>query len=66
MKVRYIKDAAGISSGFERELPDVLAKQLIAKGILEEIKSAPKKEAAPVLETKEEKQVSKRNKKSRK
>jgi hypothetical protein len=66
MKVRYIKDAAGVSEGFEKELPNGLAEQLISKGIVEEVKSAPKKQADPEMETKEEKQVSKRRTKSKK
>ena len=65
MKVKYLKLAAGVEAGAERELPVSLANALIEKGVAEEVKSAPKKEAKPELETKEEKTVSKRKTKGR-
>lgn len=66
MKVKYLKLAAGVEVGTEKDLPIGLANALIEKGIAEEVKSAPKKESAPKLETKEEKTVSKRRTKSKK
>jgi len=62
MRIKYLKDAAGIKKGTERELRDSLAKPLIAKGIIEAVKEA-KTEA---LETKEEKKATKRKTKSKK
>lgn len=66
MKIKFIKEASGIAVGTEKEVSSVLAKPLIEMGIAEEVKSAPKKEAAPEMETKEEKTVSKRRTKARK
>jgi hypothetical protein len=66
MKVKYLKLAAGVEAGTEKDLPIGLANQLIAMGIAEEVKSAPKKEAKPEMETKEEKTVSKRRTKAKK
>ena len=66
MKIKYIKDAAGIKSGFERDLPDGLAKQLINMGVVEEVKAVVVKEASPELDTKEDKSLSKRKTKNKK
>jgi hypothetical protein len=69
MKVKYIKEAAGISVGTETNLPENLAKALIDRGIVEELKVVKKavvKEESAELETKEDKIVSKRKTKSKK
>ena len=37
MKIEYIIDNSGVSKGYKRELPDNLAKALIAAGIVKEV-----------------------------
>lgn len=70
MKVRFLKDAAGVKAGFENDIPENVAQVLLAKGVVEEVKASKKveskKEEAPEMETKEEKTVSKRRTKSKK
>lgn len=72
MKVKYLKEAAGVKAGTERDLPEALAKALVSKGVVEEVKAAKqepkieKKEVKVELETKENKYVSKRKTKNRK
>ena len=66
MKIKYLKESAGVKAGTERELPEGLAKQLISMGIIEEVIGKSYKEEAPVLETKEEKSISNRKTKSKK
>lgn len=72
MKVRYLKLAAGVAEGTERELPDVLAKRMIDMGVVEEVVSrknveaTEEKEESIEFDTKEEKQISKRRTKNRK
>lgn len=66
MLVKYLRDAAGVPVGTEKNIREEIAKQLIAMGVAEEIKSAPAKEIKVELETKEEKNISKRKTKSKK
>lgn len=66
MKIRFIKEASGIPVGKEGDYPNNIAKPLIEMGIAEEIKSSPKKEVKMEIETKEDKQVSKRKTKAKK
>ena len=66
MKVKYLKLAAGVEAGVEKDLPLGLAKALIDKGIAEEVKAVDKKEVKVELNTKENKEVSSRKTKFRK
>jgi hypothetical protein len=68
MKIRILKEKAGMAVGFETEAPDNIAKTLIDKGIAEEVKALKKivKEESAELDTKEDKIVGKRKTKSKK
>jgi len=57
MKIKFIEMSAGIKAGTELEAPIHLAKDLISKGIAEEVKLV-EKEIEVKLETKELKKAS--------